>query len=103
MWKFDLPEDEGVAMQVEEDGSIYEGPFQAGERHGAKGILYHSDGTKEYQGRWVNDEMDDPKQALYRWLDGSTYKGPFVSNQKHGEGLYADKYGNEERRLYEND
>ena len=56
----------------------------------------------KYEGRWRNDEMDDLVGAFYRAEDGSTYKGPFVANLKHGEGLYTDRHGNEERRVYDN-
>ena len=107
-WRFDLPDDQtGEAIQYENctttDGAAYyQGPFQAGERHGPKGTLYYADGSIKYEGRWVNDEMDDEVAAVFRSKDGSTYRGPFQANLRHGEGVYTDRYGNQEKKKFEN-
>ena len=71
-------------------GTIYEGFFQDGERHG-KGKIIMPDGFT-YSGRWVSGEIDGQGKAVYP--NGDVYEGSFKKGQRDGEGRM--KYANGE-------
>lgn len=48
------------------DGSVYEGDFHKGHRHG---------------------------QGLYTYANGDTYEGEWYKGKKHGRGVYISKGG----------
>jgi len=68
------------------DGSVYEGAFSLGRRHG-KGIWAHvgnTAGVASYSGDWVYDMRDGNGEVIYS--TGDKYIGPLVAGQPHGAG-----------------
>ena len=69
-------------MTFADDGSIYEGQFKDGQRHG-KG-KQKAEGIAEYQGEWVNNNFEGKGVLVY--ADGGKYEGDFFKNKKEGYG-----------------
>lgn len=65
------------------DGSVYDGEFLDGQRHG-HGIYKWPDGTV-YEGGFVHGQRQG--QGTYTWPDGAVYKGDFQAGQFHGHGV----------------
>jgi hypothetical protein len=65
-----------------------------------------SKNTENYQGTWLNDNIDG--QGTYRWPDGVTYTGGWAANKKHGRGYFlypsglrSDRIFNFDERVYD--
>jgi len=87
-----------------DDGRVYEGQWQNGDRHGvgvqtyADGSIYHGkwlddekaggtlvfDSGEMYQGQWKNGMMHGKGALVYE--DGSMYDGDWSLGMKHGQG-----------------
>ncbi|MFY7728144.1 MAG: MORN repeat-containing protein [Flavobacterium sp.] len=106
---------DGIGIYKYKDGSVYDGNWKGGKRHG-KGIYKYSDGAV-YEGEWkqdkqhgtgtfeqgsvkyvgdfVNDRLEG-KGTLTNQLDGSIYVGDFVRDEFEGNGNLiksnGDKY-----------
>lgn len=64
------------------DGSVYEGDFKNGKRHGL-GVLRASD-KFSYDGYWISNAMEGRGTATYP--NGQTYNGLFVNGKREGRG-----------------
>lgn len=94
------------------DGTIYEGEFRQGKRHG-KGILNTATGEK-YLGDWTNNERNGKGKFIFQrnvylgsfvksrmqgkgvmqYHNGDTYSGYWLNNKPEGKGQYKFSNGN---------
>ncbi len=56
-----------------------------------QGVNYHADGSKKYEGNWVNGNMEG--HGVYYWDNGDRYEGYFVNDKKEGNGVKYNKDG----------
>ena len=74
------------------NGSVYEGQWDKGLRHGQGKYTYGDDGEhkRTYVGQWTEDRMEG--KGIFTYKDGSTYEGDFVDWKFEGHGVrkYAD-------------
>ena len=88
-WKEDLPDGHGVHRQA--DGSVYEGAFKRGLRHGA-GVLTLAVGhIAKYDGEWVNGQRHGRGIVYFR--SKYIFAGIFRSNVPHGPGILTSPNG----------
>jgi len=74
---------DGFGIQNLEDGSVFEGHFKGGTRHG-EGKFTWSTGC-QYQGQFEYNEMHG--QGTYTWNDGSSFRGQWIQNSMGGRGI----------------
>ena len=56
------------------------------------GTLYGKDGTKLYEGQWLNDKQNG--YGTYYYSDGSVYTGNWKNGIRNGNGTLIDKNQN---------
>ena len=71
-----------MGKETWKDGSIYEGQYRQGHKHG-QGVYVWSDGST-YEGEWFNNKIHG--QGAYTWADGRRYTGQWEENKMHGYG-----------------
>lgn len=62
------------------DGSIYEGDFVDGLKHG-RGVYWWATGHR-FEGEWVHNQRH---RGTYTWPDGAWYEGTFRDSESHTE------------------
>ncbi len=58
--------------------------------------MYYADGSKEYEGNWVNGKMEG--HGVYYWDNGDRYEGYLVNDKKEGNGVEYNKDGTVKRK-----
>lgn len=84
-----VPHGEGVKFYS--DGSVYAGGWERGvQKTETKGIFVRPEGTM-YEGTWMSGKRHGVGRQTYK--DGSEYEGQFANGFEHGEGMktYANK------------
>ena len=71
-----------VILKQYDDGSIYEGTFKNGVRHGL--ATYTSPNGFTYTGYWIDGEIEGRGKAKYP--NGSIYSGQFFNGEPNGNG-----------------
>ena len=66
-------------------GEVYEGQWEAGDKHG-KGKMTYASGEL-YEGQWKADNKHG--QGKYTYADGGVYEGPYEADSMHGQGKYT--------------
>ena len=75
----------GGGTLVRAEGSMYEGQWLAGERHGQG---KYTDATGDvYEGEYVKDEKQG--QGKFSFATGGSYDGKYADGKKHGMGTYT--------------
>jgi len=72
---------DGIGIYQYKDGSVYDGKWERGKRHG-QGIYKYSDGTF-YEGEWKDDKQHGKGTFEQK---GIKYVGDFVNNRLEGKG-----------------
>ena len=78
---------EGHGIHTEADGSLYEGQWKAGQRHG-KGMQSWAASGDKYEGEWKNDLRDGNGRLCFS--DGRVYVGGWVKDRPQGRGKFVD-------------
>lgn len=86
----------GQGRQVQANGTMYEGGWQFGKRHGHGVIVYDPEGKAYYEGGWVEDRRHG--QGTIRYPDGNVYTGEWADDNKNGSGTMAWTDRSEEYR-----
>ncbi|KAL4508042.1 hypothetical protein ABPG72_021415 [Tetrahymena utriculariae] len=73
----------GRGVQYWSDGSVYEGYWRNNMAQG-KGRLIHSDGDV-FIGRWKEDKANGKGKYLH--MDGAVYEGDWMDDKQHGKGV----------------
>lgn len=68
----------GQGYRVYPGGTTYDGPWEEGERSGARGTMTWSDGAV-YVGAWASGKRSGP--GTMTWADASTYEGQWEDGQ----------------------
>ena len=71
-----------VLLKQYDDGSVYQGTFKNGVRHGF--ATYTSPDGFSYTGEWINGEIEGQGKAKYP--NGSIYTGKFSKSEPNGIG-----------------
>ncbi len=79
----------GKGKMIYPDGSVYEGPFNYGKKHGVEGTVTYVNGDK-YVGQWYNDFPNGTGKYFFKTKEH--YEGSFVNGEFDGLGtmVYAD-------------
>ena len=90
---------EGKGTSYNENGTKkYEGDW-VNDRCSGKGILYYENGNKKYEGDWVNDKWSG--KGIYYYQNGTKeYEGNWVNGRYSGKGIEYYENGN---KKYEGD
>ncbi len=85
------------------DGSLYEGEWRHGNRHG-KGVFSNKEGV--YEGEYVDDYKEGA--GVFRWAaegpsSGFVYDGAFKRGCREGRGVMTYPGGTEENGLWRGD
>jgi len=72
-----------------EDGSIYDGDWQRGLRHG-HGVYASVEGDL-FRGTWQDDKFYG--RGVYVWPDGQVYTGDYVDGLREGKGIETWPHG----------
>jgi len=72
---------------------VYHGDFNDDFKYHGKGILYSNNGTKLYDGEWVNGQYNGIGTEYYETGE-IQYKGLFFKGMWHNSGTKYDKKGN---------
>ena len=68
-------------MESWPEGSSYEGPYIAGNKHGERGLFMWADNSM-YEGQFRDNNIEG--LGRYTWADGRTYEGEWKENKMHG-------------------
>jgi hypothetical protein len=79
---------EGRGMYEYSDGSVYDGEWRDGKRHGQG---EYEDDHSFYDGEWKDDKQHG--KGTYDQKDGVTYVGDFVNNRLEGKGTLTKPDG----------
>ena len=74
----------GIGLYRWPDGTIYQGEFCNGQMTG-KGIIFNSDDSA-YSGEMLNGYMNG--YGIFSWGNGALYMGYYLQDIKHGFGIY---------------
>jgi hypothetical protein len=75
---------DGAGCYCWPDGSVYEGEWRGGRRHG-RGVMRGPDGGT-YAGEWADGRKHG--DGKYKWASGAEYEGRFKEGMKEGLGVY---------------
>jgi hypothetical protein len=75
---------DGAGCYCWPDGSVYEGEWRGGRRHG-RGVMRGPDGGT-YAGEWADGRKHG--DGKYKWASGAEYEGRFMEGMKEGLGVY---------------
>ena len=75
---------DGIGLYRWPDGTIYQGEFSNGQMTG-KGIIFYSDDCV-FSGEMLNGYMNG--YGIFSWGNGSLYMGYYLQDIKHGFGIY---------------
>ena len=79
---------DGRGMYEYSDGSVYDGEWRDGKRHGQG---EYEDDHSFYDGEWKDDKQHG--KGTYEQKDGVTYVGDFVNNRLEGKGTLTKPDG----------
>ena len=88
-WKDDIPDGQGVLRSP--DGSVYEGMFRKGLRHGAGVQTFSVGHIAKYDGEWVNGQRHGKGIIYFR--NRYIFSGLFRNNISHGAGILTSPNG----------
>ena len=75
----------GIGLYRWPDGTIYQGEFKNGQMTGKGNILYSDDSV--FSGEMLNGYMNG--YGIFSWGNGALYMGYYLQDIKHGFGIYV--------------
>jgi hypothetical protein len=90
---------EGIGIERNNDGTIYEGEFNLSEKNGI-GTFKWRDGTI-YQGNFINNEMTG--YGIIEYNDGKLYQGSLINGSMNGYGEFYWKGNKRYNGYYKDD